>query len=91
MRFVRKVLQSIHRQAAAGVVAATTGLTATIAGGSPVPSSSAPTLASVNYSFAAGVSSGTITITITSPSGLSTSVGQYITTNNAPNGYVACF
>jgi hypothetical protein len=72
-------------------VAATTGLTATIAGGSPVASSSAPTLASVNYSFAAGVSSGTITITITSPSGLSTSVGQYITTNNAPNGYVACF
>ncbi len=71
-------------------VAATTGLTVSLSGGSPVASSLAPTGAGVNYSFADGTTSGTITINITSPSGLTTSVGQFITTAAKPNTYVTC-
>jgi hypothetical protein len=71
-------------------VTATTGLTATVAGGSPVPSTSAPTGVAVSYSFADGVTSGTITINIVSPSGLGTAVSQSITTAAPPAGYTFC-
>jgi Bacterial Ig-like domain (group 1) len=71
-------------------VTATTGLTATVAGGSPVPSSSAPTGVAVSYSFADGVTSGTITVSIVSPSGLGTAVSQSLSTGALPAGYSFC-
>jgi hypothetical protein len=70
-------------------VTATTGITATVAGGSPVPNTNAPSAASINYSFDSALS-GAITITITSPAKLSTSISQFITTANPPAGYHSC-
>ncbi len=71
-------------------VSATPGLTATLVGGSPVPSTNAPSSAAVSYSFAAGTPNGTITVTITSPSGVATTVSQFISPSALPAGYVAC-
>lgn len=55
-------------------VAATTGVTATLLGGSPVPSTTSASGATFSVSFAAGITAGTVTLTFRSPSGLSTSV-----------------
>lgn len=59
-------------------VSATDGLTVDVEGGSPVPSTPEATYASIKYSFATGTTSGTITINVTSPAGLTTSIGQFI-------------
>jgi hypothetical protein len=56
---------------------ATTGLTVTVLG-SPVPNTLAPSRAAINYTFAGSTDSGVITITVTSPGGLSTSFNQTI-------------
>jgi hypothetical protein len=69
---------------------ATTGLTVEVAGGSPVPSTFAPSGVSISYSFADGVKSGVITITITSPAGLGTTVAQAIATTPPPSDFTAC-
>ncbi len=71
-------------------VSATTGLTVSLAGGSPVPSTSAPSGASINYAFASGVTSGTLTMTITSPSGLATTLSQAIVASSPPGSAVLC-
>ena len=71
-------------------VSATTGLGVTVAGGSPVPSTNSPTSVAVNYSFDAGFSSGTLTVTIRSPSGLATSISQFIAATDIPADFVAC-
>jgi hypothetical protein len=71
-------------------VSATTGLSASVAGGSPVPSTAAPTGAAVNFSFAAGTSSGTITVSIRSPAGLTSIFSQFISTSAPPGSYVVC-
>lgn len=59
--------------------AATDGLTVNILGGSPVPSTLAPTGVAIAYAFDDTTRSGTITVTFKSPSGLQTSVSQSIT------------
>lgn len=69
-------------------VTGTKGLTATVVGGSPVPSSLEATFASITYEFDATTTSGTLTISFTSPSGLKTTVGQLVT-RGAPAG-AAC-
>jgi hypothetical protein len=69
---------------------ATIGLTAAVAGGSPVPSTSAPTGLAVSYSFAAGTTAGTITVSIRSPGGLTSIFSQFITTAAPPAAYTAC-
>lgn len=71
-------------------VSATNGLAVNVAGGTPVPNSLRPTLAAVNYSFGTGVFSGSLTISITSPSGTGTAVTLPITQNAPPAGYVRC-
>lgn len=58
-------------------VSATTGLTVSVLG-SPVPNTLSPTAAAINYGFNAATTSGIITITVTSPSGLATSFSQAI-------------
>ncbi|MED5622200.1 hypothetical protein [Ideonella sp. BN130291] len=50
----------------------TTGLSVTVAGGSPVANSSEATTAGVSYEFDAGVTSGTVTVSVKSPGGLTT-------------------
>ena len=69
-------------------VTATTGITAT-ATGSPVPSTSTPHFAGVNYEFDSATS-GTITISITSPRLVTTSVSQFVSTLAAPVGASNC-
>ncbi|MDH4389801.1 MAG: Ig-like domain-containing protein [Aquabacterium sp.] len=67
----------------------TQGLSAAVVGGSPVPSTLAPTGAAVNFSFDDTTADGTITVTFRSPGGLATSYSQRVF-KNAPLGYVAC-
>ncbi|MBS0447310.1 MAG: Ig-like domain-containing protein [Proteobacteria bacterium] len=71
-------------------VTATSGLTVTVQGGSPVVNTPEATYATIGYTFAAGTTSGTITIKITSPNGLTTNVGQGIVSTPAPNGLTHC-
>ena len=70
---------------------ATSGLSVSVAGGTPVPNSSWPTGASLNFTFDDVTNSGTITVTLRSPSGLATSYAQTIYKLAAlPAGQVAC-
>jgi hypothetical protein len=62
---------------------ATSGLAVTVLG-SPVPNSLNPSAASVTYAFDDTTVSGTITVTIRSPSGLGTVISQTIYRNAAP-------
>ena len=78
---------------AAGTVisaAATDGLAVSVAGGSPVPNSSKPHQAGINYKFDDKTRSGTITVTFRSPSGLGTSIAQDISMDAMPNGHARC-
>jgi hypothetical protein len=68
---------------------ATTGITVSITGGSPVPSSSDVTAAGVSYSFDSATT-GTITINFTSPSGLITSVPLFVKQTGASGTDTAC-
>lgn len=70
-------------------VSATTGISATVGGGSPVPDSSTATSAVVAYKFT-DTSSGTLFITTRSPSGLGTTFAVNITTDVAPVSGSAC-
>lgn len=82
-----------YNPVAAGTVITATGtdgLSVSVAGGSPVASTSAPTGVSLNYAFADNRNSGTITVTLRSPSGLATSFSQFMATTAAPAGSVAC-
>jgi hypothetical protein len=63
-------------------VSPTTGLTATVTGGSPVANSSGATAASIGYEFAAGTTSGTISVSLTSSGGLTTTVPLVISTSS---------
>jgi 5-hydroxyisourate hydrolase-like protein (transthyretin family) len=62
----------------------TTGLTVTLAGGSPVPSTSEASLAGLSFNFEAGTTSGLITVTFTSPSGTTSSVAIPVENANRP-------
>lgn len=64
-------------------VATTDGLAASVLGGSPVPSSSRPTSATISYKFDTA-NSGTITLNVTSPSGLTTSIPVFVSTGSSP-------
>lgn len=72
-------------------VTGTNGLTVTVAGGSPVPSSLNATFVSVSVAFSDAVTSGTITLNITSPGGLTTTISQGVSqSNTAVNGSTLC-
>ncbi len=64
-------------------VSATDGLTATVLGGSPVPSSTVPTAVSISYKFDTA-SSGTISVNLRSPSGVTTTIPVFVTTLASP-------
>ncbi|MEO7150108.1 MAG: Ig-like domain-containing protein [Burkholderiaceae bacterium] len=70
-------------------VIATDGLTASVAGGTPIPSTTTATFATVNYKFDA-VTSGVLTLNFTSPSGLVTSISQAVFSGAAPGTLTAC-
>ena len=66
---------------AAGTVisaVATDGLTASVVAGTPVPNTAAPTSAAISYKFDDKTTEGTIFVTFRSPSGLGTTVSQFI-------------
>ncbi len=82
---------NFYNPMAAGTVvsaSATSGLSATVIGGT-VPNTLVPTTAQVNYTFTTA-SSGTITLTFQSPSGLQSFATININAGAAPGGYVAC-
>lgn len=59
-------------------VKATTGIAVEVVGGTPVPSTGTPTGASFSYSFDSTASSGVVTVSFKSPSGLISSFAQPI-------------
>lgn len=63
-------------------VVATTGITASVSGGTPVPSTTSVSSATITYSFDS-VDTGTLTLKFTSPGGLITSVPVRITTSSS--------
>lgn len=56
----------------------TEGLTVTVLGGSPVPSTSNATFASVSVTFSGSETAGTVTINVTSPGGVTTTTFQSV-------------
>jgi 5-hydroxyisourate hydrolase-like protein (transthyretin family) len=77
----------LNPMAAGTTVAASTtstGLTVTLNGGSPVPSTSDASFASLSFNFATGTTSGLITVKFTSPSGVTTSVGIPVENGDRP-------
>lgn len=68
------------------ITASTTskGLSVSVVGGSPVPSTSDATVASVSYGFDSTATSGRVAINIKSPSGLTTTVSVGLSTAAAP-------
>jgi hypothetical protein len=73
--------------AAGSVVSASTqtnGLAVSVGGGSPIPSTSEASTASIAYAFTPPVSSGIVFVTFTSPSGVGTSVAVNVTVGTRP-------
>lgn len=70
-------------------VEGTNGLTVRLLGGSPVASTTEPTFATFSLSVASGVTSGTVTLTFTSPRGLATSVNVPVL-SAPPGGAMPC-
>lgn len=66
-------------------VSGSEGVTAEVLGGSPVPNTLEPKAATVSYKFAAGTSSGRVTINITSPKGTTTTINQAVSATD-PGG-----
>lgn len=81
------VLPRLNPMAAGTVITATTptaGLTVTVNGGTPVPSTTEATSTSVSYTFTdPAVNSGTVFVSFRSPSGLTTTFG--VTVSRAAN------
>ena len=78
----------LNPMAAGTTIAASTtstGLTVTLDGGSPIPSTSQASFANLSFNFSAGTTSGLIAVRFTSPSGLTTSVGIPVQTVARPN------
>jgi 5-hydroxyisourate hydrolase-like protein (transthyretin family) len=69
---------------------ATNGLSVSVAGGTPVPSTTEASFVSLNYSFEDGTNDGVITVSFTSPSGTTTSVSQAVSRLAAPSGLTNC-
>lgn len=82
----------INPVAAGSTVSAsgTTGVTATVVGGSPVPSTTEASYATISVSFDVGTTSGAVTISVASPSGVSTSVTVAVFASSPPSSYVLC-
>lgn len=80
------VLGRLNPMPAGTTIAAsgTTGMTVTVSGGSPVPSTTEATFASVSYEFTAG-SSGTVTVDVKSPSGLTTTYSIPVIVDGGPS------
>lgn len=71
-------------------VASTEGLTVSMAGGTPVPSTAYPTWSGVNFKFDDKTSNGDITITVRTPNGVGTSIAIALRSAPAPAVPVAC-
>lgn len=70
-------------------VSATEGIDASVAGGSPVPSTTASTFVTVNYNFKTA-SAGTITLNVKSPSGFITTIPIFVAAGAPGAGLVNC-
>ena len=83
------ILPRLNPMAAGTTMSATTpttGLTVLVGGGTPVPSSGEATNAAISFSFTdPAITSGTIFVTFTSPSGLGTTFTVPVTTASRPS------
>ena len=70
-------------------VSGSTGVTTTLLGGSPVASTTEASFATFTVAFAAPTTSGTVSLTFTSPSGLSTTTTLPVS-SGAPSGGSQC-
>ena len=74
-------------------VKTTTGLSASVNGGSPVPSTNSANLVTIGYTWS-GATTGTISVSFTTPKGFVTSVDIFVATdlpnNPIPSGYQQC-
>ena len=70
--------------------AATTGVTATILGGTPVPNTSEASFATFSVAFATGTNSGTVTLIFTSPGGLATAITIPVLAGGTSASAVTC-
>ncbi|WP_431263823.1 hypothetical protein ACQ859_28640 [Roseateles chitinivorans] len=68
---------------------ASTGITVEVLGGTPLISTTDPTLASVSYTFATGTSAGTVTVNFESPKGTVSGVTQKVSVGSPAVG-TAC-
>ncbi|MFN9280497.1 MAG: Ig-like domain-containing protein [Betaproteobacteria bacterium] len=78
----------LNPMAAGTIIAASTtssGLTVTLDGGSPVPTTSQASFTSLSFSFDAVTTSGLIAVTFTSPSGITSSVAIPVVNGNRPS------
>lgn len=70
--------------------AGTAGIGVVVSGGSPVPSTSRPSAAAVQYAFDDKTVSGTVFITTRTPLGVATTFAQNVSRLTPPTGYVSC-
>ena len=71
-------------------VSATDGLTVSVLGGSPVPSTSNATYTSIGVSFSPSVPTGVVTINVRSPGGLTTTTFQKVSMSAPEVGATPC-
>lgn len=64
--------------------AGSTGVTTQVLGGSPVPSTTDPSPASVSFSIAAGTVNPTVTVSFKTPNGVTTSIVQKVAAGSPP-------
>lgn len=68
----------------------TDGLSVTVTGGTPVPSTAYPSRVGLSYKFDDKQKSGTITVTTRTPLGVGTAFSQFISMDPAPTGSTIC-
>lgn len=71
-------------------VSGTSGLAVAVLGGSPVPSTSSPTGVAISYKFDDTTTSGSVTITTTTPRGLTATAATIGLVRGSGSGVVAC-
>ena len=77
----------LNPMAAGSLISASTptnGLTVTVGGGSPVPSTTEASPASIAYAFTPPASSGVIFVTFTSPTGFGTTIAVNVSVGTRP-------
>jgi hypothetical protein len=71
-------------------VTATDGLSVIVSAGSPVPSTLTPSGLALNYKFDDKTFSGTVTVKVSSPGGMTSAHTVFLSQGAKPDSYVTC-